>query len=577
MGAVSSQSPILLPKTTSPLQNRGAEERALESVPNVQLEGRIDSPDCPPQLLLLASVPSHAWARAFELLGRSRDCARAAIAFLGCTPLRTGELGEPSLWNSLTTVLWGSSTESLPSSRSDGPLGTKRPFRQFLRMASSAHEGWQLWAALGGGFLPVGQRRPRTQSWEAVSSTAGSSNVRHHATPGFAAHALAASPGLLAAAARGEAEVRLFGEQLQRLPPVRCRAKVEALALAPEGGECLAVGAGDGQVELQSLIDPERAPVKLYKIVSSSLPRQRDAMAYAGLQFLARNHLLVAGHGDRTAAIVDVEAFGQPPLAVAAVGGNAPGWLMARGVNQNLVLLLDLAGRARLWDVRARADASLATINFPGQCCTAAAVDESSGALAAWTEPGTLHWADLRSPQPLELPVPMMTDVQTPLLEFAPRGCLLACWPSAIAEHGVGSEAQQQSPHCINAATACLFATSTKPLPIISGPCQAVPLASCRSPGQGPLFLSLARVGKIGRGRQVWHTDITAIGLPAPMLLRPSGSSDGRLLASTTLHPPAAVEKSTGGKSKGGKGHRRAPASFAMLSRAHGRGAAARR
>jgi len=483
-------------------------------VSSVQLT--VQSVALPPAISALAGVPSHIWEQILGMVGCDRACANAALGLLSNAELRVGELGDPILWAKLARQLWGPAAEAVDEHR-PAPL-------RFMDLATGIDEALDLWALLEGGMSSEGavreieSRQPRL--------------VRRQATQGCAAAVLGASVGLVAVSQR-DAEVRLFTGQLSRLPPLRTRGKpVEALAIEP-GGERLAVGASDGQVSVYSVTDPEEMPARVHRVVTREGPA-----TFAGLHFVSSGQLAVAARGEAHAALFDTEVRGPP--VVESNSSRSPAddasllTLAALGAEgSESLLLLDTAGCARIWDVRAPQPA--ATLDLATEAIAAAADPARWSFVVASSV--ALHWGDLRAQRAVTLPAAVLAtrgSADPPLLGFGPRGSILACWAS------------QQ------AVSACIFAGSGAPVAVCAGEARVVPLAACRTTRSGPLLLSLAKPTASRR----WDFELCAVGVRATAPLQ-MVSSRARPEKATPPLAPALLPRRHAGRGPTRDGHRR--------------------
>lgn len=356
-------------------------------------------------------------------------------------------------------------------------------------------------------------------------------NIRAQATPGFPAGIMASNDGLLAAMARGDAEVRFFGQQLERLPSLRVRGKpVDTLALQPGKGDHLAVGSIDGQVLLYSLSDHDEAPVRLHRLLTESSEQQ----TFAGLHFAARHQIVAAAKGQRTAALLDVEVAGKLPIAVAGFEDEAAsGLVFASRLCESNVLLMDSRGLVRVWDVRSPVmDCSQPLLLFPPSNYIAASVDAFRWHMAASTH-DSVCWADLRAPRSVELMLQYhgrpwfpqhihRTHSRDPHLVFTPRGSLLASWnPTGTVE----APPDVDSLVCIQPhnSFSCLFTAIHEPGIVTAGPTPKVVLSSCRSVDGVSVALSLATYRKSFKGRSDWHFEVVTVGTTPSVLSMDEG------------------------------------------------------
>jgi hypothetical protein len=395
------------------------------------------------------------------------------------------------MWNDLVQQLWGPAV-----------MGTEmEDASDFFELASGLHEANDLWE-----ILQEDSHAPRLASRLSMTN--------------FPVSKLSTAAGLVAASSRQSTEVRLFGRNLTRLPPLRTRGKfVDDLAL-DANGERLAVGTIDGQVSLYSLEDPEEAPTRLFRAAcTESYMQTRSSSSsfgsfFSGFHFLPSGKLLVAAHGKGSgAALIDVDSSG-------TLAAESKPWICPdresklisavplKSGGNDIVLLLHATGQTLIWDVRAPDPIHVLDIDIgQGAELQASVVDSHKWNLAA-ASPGLLHWCDIRAQRAAAvdlLPKYPIEEAST-FLTLGARGGLLAVW---------------QGPQQCEGRMLAYGSGTSMPVLAHEGLCNRTPLAVCRpespsdSSNGAQLIMSLAQPGRNG-----WDFELCAVGKqgwPAPL------------------------------------------------------------
>jgi len=460
-------------------------------------------------------------------------------AFYSNSSLRLrGHCCDGDLWDGITAEFWQRCGAPEVTQKTTGPS-------KFLRVAASAEEGETLFTLLTAGSFP---RNPT------------SSLQVNRQTTDFPATALcAAADNLIAAAGQNCTEVSLFNSNLNRLPPLRTRAKPIVDVAVSSTRSHITVGSVDGQINLYSLNeDSDALPIRLPRLSLPSGLSSTDTVGFAGLHFISSNVLVAGVRGHNEAALIDASrqvvvskycnmiscaAGSEPPAASDLVLISPLG--KARGhLSESHVLLCDAAGRINIWDVRCSQSAhkgpscvlDLGATAAAASCAVCATVDASSFKVAcafasAFSSDPTegvdprrvqdagnassLRWGDLRMSHLVELPVGCATasaawSSSPPFLHFGSRGGLLAWWlsnsrdlpdsmVSVFAEDG-------ECPYSVRSAPSAM---------------PVVPLAACRIQGDGPLILgyALQRVKSRLPG-SCWEYHLCSVGgVHAPVVL----------------------------------------------------------
>lgn len=390
-------------------------------------------------------------------LGSGNSSAPAVLAFISASILRNGVLSEASFWDAFTAEICGfhqSGTHAHISHR----------LAHFMQLSSSTEEAHDIWSIVNGS-APVVE----------TGFAAKSCRIMRQKTPNYPVLAVTVGDNFIACASRGSTDIRLYNHYLRKLPSIRVRGKsVETLAIAQGDGH-LAVGASDSQVSLQSITDPEEAPVPLYR----NTPPTSVAMEgeiFAGLHFVDSSWLVAAMRDSNTVVLLDVERRG-PPISKISSEINA-GLLCAiplSGNDKTVSLLVDTTGGAYIWDVRTSSPVPMLGFSMPHatpQHFTAATAEAYHWTVAAASNQ-SVYWGDLRTSRAVELPVAPPPVAARPILAFGPRRSLVACW-----EFG-------------NSSVASVYARGSMHIPAHVGTTQLMPIAACPACNQRPLVLSL--------------------------------------------------------------------------------------